>query len=82
MRQRVKEHRADQCGGDGVDVRVGAQFSVFDGLAESRRQPGELRSAQLPIEILTVARASGGRGDQSPHQSGVGCLCQELGVLA
>ena len=45
MRERLEEHRADQCGGDGVDVRVGAQFSVFDGLAESRRQPGELRSA-------------------------------------
>lgn len=46
MRQRMEEHRADQCAGDGIDVRVGAQLFACDGLAESSRQPGKLRSAQ------------------------------------
>ena len=81
MRQRVEEHRADQCVGDGIDVRVGAKLSAFDGVAESSRQPDQLRSAQLLVEILAVGRARSRRGDQGSHQCRVRRLSQEIGVL-
>ena len=81
LRQRMEEHRPDHCVGDGLDVRVGAQLSGFDGVAEPSRQPGELRSTQLLIEVLAVARTSGRRGDEGSHQCGVRRCRQEFGVL-
>src|ERR1700734_1390551 len=81
MRERVEEHRADQRGGDGFDVRVGAKLSAVDGLSEPSRQPGQLWSAQLPIKILAVGRARGRRGDQGSYQCGVWRLRQEARVL-
>jgi hypothetical protein len=81
MCQRVQQHRADQCVGDGIDVRVGAQLSAGDGLAESSRQAGQLWSAQLLVKVLTVGRARSRRGDQGSYQCGVWRLRQEISVL-